>query len=362
MNARARHMIAATTALLAVATVVVPNGAAASVRAVTGGFARSEGRALHGTPTEVIDAQKNPDAAGAALNAGCADLKECDWQTTSVTDGYGPRTVLGDVLYNCSTNDDDLAETQVGVSDERSETTSLSEEVSVKLQGGLIGLASASAEFTAFTKQASKFSTKVTTGNAVPVRAGWKGYTTTQLMSAQVTGDTYITAGIDKLIEVKGIVLTYPGYEDPHDSHSEIIENGTRDPMTPDDIRSRCNAVNAGPSSGLGGTKPTPHSRRQAVTGRFKLTLCRPGTGCAARTVSGPPPPDIGPATVTVTARGHTYATGNDTRGNIRLTLRRSLDWHNCNLTLRTAPSRSRTDGSVRMAYRRVVVVPITIR
>jgi hypothetical protein len=354
-------MIAVITAVLAVAAVVVPNGAAASTRTVPDGSPRSEGRALHGTPTQVIDAQKNPDAAGAALDAGCADLKKCDWQTTNVTTGYGPRSVLGDVLYNCSTDDDDLVETQVGVSDERSETTSLSEEVSVKLQGGLIGLATASVEFKAFSKQAETFSTKVTTGNAVPVKAGWKGFTTTQLMSGQVTGDTYITAGIDKLIEVKGIMLTFPGFEDPDDTSPQIIENGNRLPMTSDDISSRCNAVNAAPSSGLGGAKPKPHGRRKTVTGRFKLTLCRPGAGCAARTVSGPPPPDIGPSTVTLTARGRTYATGTDAGGDIRLTLHRSLDMHLCNLTLRTAPSRSRDGSYVRLAYRRVVVVPITI-
>jgi len=361
MVARRRWPVRQTGALLAATAVVlagaaaVPSGAAAaSPGAPAAGSARAGRAAVRGTPTptEVIDAQKDPDGAAKALSEGCQDLSKCSWQTASITADYGPQSILGDVLYNCSTDEQDNAETAVGVSDERAETTSVSEKLSVKLQGGLIGLASASAEFEAFSKQSETFSTSVSTTNAVAVQPGWKGYTTTQVLSANVTGDTYITAGINKLIEVKGIDLSFPGYQDNQDgSDAKVIYNGISAPMTTDDIATRCNAVSGGPSNLLGGI------RRTVPTGSFKLTLCLPRAACVTRKVTGPPPPDIVQATVTLSAGGRIYAAGSDTAGRIRLTVRRPIKAGKYTLSIRQSQPPSR-----RQVTYLTTTVPITIR
>ena len=54
-----------------------------------------------------------------------------------------PPTLLGDVLYNCSTTN--YAEAGVGFKDTRGQSFSLSERVSIKLELGFLGLASSSA-------------------------------------------------------------------------------------------------------------------------------------------------------------------------------------------------------------------------
>ena len=342
-------------AVLAVAAVVPSGAVAASRGAVAGGSARADRANLRGTPTEVIDAQTDPAGAAAALSAGCQDLSNCSWQTASVTPGYGPASILGDVLYNCSTDQQDNAETAVGVSDERAETTSISEKLSVKLQGGLIGLASASAEFEVFSKQSETFSTEVATTNAVSVEPGWKGYTTTQVLSANVTGSTYITQGIN-LIQVKDIDLSFPGYQDNQDgSDSQVIYNGISVPMTPDDIASRCNAVNGNPGSLLGG------ARRTVPTGSFKLALCGLRAACVTRKVTGAPPPVIRQATVTLARDGRTYAAGTDTLGRIRLTPRRAITAGNYTLTISQGPSPS-SGGRRRAVTEFRTIVPVTIR
>jgi hypothetical protein len=303
----------------------------------------------------VIDAQSDPDGAAAAITNGCQDLSNCTWQTATITPGYGPPKILGDVLYNCSTDPQDIAETAVGVSDERAETTSLSEKLSLKLQGGLIGLASASAEFEAFSKQSETFSTGVATTNAVAVEPGRKGYTTTQVLSANVTGSTYITQGIN-LIQVKDIDLSFPGYQDDQDeSDAQVIYNGISVPMTAEDIASRCNAVIGNPGGLLGG------ARRTVPTSSFKLTLCGLGATCATRTVTGAPPPVIRRATVTLARDGRTYAVGADTLGHIRLTPRRPITAGSYTLTISQGSSPS--SGARRRAVTELrTIVPVTIR
>jgi hypothetical protein len=352
---RATALAVATASLLAVAVATTAPAMAASPTPVAGGSGHAERAAVHGTPTAVIDAKTDPDAAGAALSSGCQDLKNCSWQTTNIGSDYGPRTVIGDEVYNCSTDDGDNAEAGVEVSDELSETTSLSEEVSLKLQGGLIGLASASLEFKAFSKQAETFSTKVTTNNTVSIQPGEKGYNTTQILSANVTGDTYITAGINKLIEVKNIDLSFPGFQDSQDQgKNQVIFNGNTEAMTQDDIKSRCDAVNGSP--GLGVVKG--HGRRKVLTGSFKLTLCRTGAHCKARKVIGPPPPRISTAAARLTAAGRTYAAGTDSGGDIRLTVRRSVKPGTYTLELRRLVSQN---GHRSVTYR-TWRVPVTIR
>jgi hypothetical protein len=341
-------------ALLAAAAAVPSGAVAASPSAVAAGSARPGRPALRDTLTEVIDAKTDPDAAAQALDARCADLSNCSWQTASVTAGYGPPSILGDILYNCGTDPDDNAETAVGVSDERAETTSLSGKVSLKLQGGLIGFASVSAEFEAFRNQSETFSTEVSTTNAVSVAPGWKGYTTTQVLSANVTGSTYITAGITKLIQVKDMDLSFLGYQDSQDrSDAQVIYNGVSVPMTQDDIAS----LQRGQRQP---DQPARRRRRAVPTGSFKLTLCQLRAPCVTRRVTGPPPSGIRQAKVTLARDGRTYATETDTSGRIQLTARRPIRAGKYTLTISEGPRPSpRRRRAVTYLH---TVVPITIR
>ena len=55
--------------------------------------------ALAATPTQVIDAQTDPQGAADALNSGCANLSNCSWQDTNTpTVGYGPSSRSVDVI------------------------------------------------------------------------------------------------------------------------------------------------------------------------------------------------------------------------------------------------------------------------
>jgi hypothetical protein len=169
--------------------------------------------ALGQTPDEVIDAGTNADAAAQALNEGCADMEKCDWKSDGdLTTDYGPARIIGDVLYNCSEEGD--AETAVGVTDERGESTSVSESISLEISLGFLDLEKSSVEFEAFSKQSQSFSTEVKVTNAVSVAPGWKGWTEALMLSGGVTGSAYITQGIH-LIQVKNIDLQFPGYQGP---------------------------------------------------------------------------------------------------------------------------------------------------
>jgi hypothetical protein len=319
-------------------------------------------------PTQVIDAHKNPQGAGQALNTWCADLSKCSWKSeTKITIGYGPPRILGDALYNCS--DDADAETAVGVSDEREESTSISETLSVEVGLGFLGFAKSTAEFEAFSKQSESFSTKVTSTSAVDVPPGWKGWTETRVLTASVSGTAYITAGINNLIQVNDIDLSFPGYQNPNDKADTRVEYiGYTTPMTEpgdpgvppgqDDITTRCGAIN-----GLGAIKPgtPPNVKRLASPkGSFKLTLCQPHGGCATRNLTGTPPPRTGQATVHLARGNRTYATGTDTNGRIQLSAHRTISPGKYTLTLQqntgtpTAAGRNATTTLI-------TIVPIAI-
>ena len=212
-------------AVLAAAAVVPSGAVAASPGGDGGGHARAGRPPLGATPDQVINAQTNPTAATQALQ-GCADISNCSLANANVTGGYGPPAILGDVLYNCNPPGGSNAYTAASISDTRGETTSVSEKLSVKLQGGLIGIASTSLEAWVSSTQAQTFSTTVTTTSQVTVPPGYKGYTTTQVLSANVTASYYITRGIH-LIEVTGVDMTFPGYQDnQHSGDSQVIYNG----------------------------------------------------------------------------------------------------------------------------------------
>ena len=325
-------------AVLAAAAVVPSGAVAASPGGVGGGSARAGRPPLRATPDQVINAQKDPNAATQALQ-GCADISNCSLANISVTGGYGPPAILGDVLYNCNPPGGSTAYTAASISDTRGETTSVSEKLSVKLQGGLIGIASTSLEAWVSSTQAQTFSTTVTTTSQVTVPPGYKGYTTTQVLSANATASYYITRGI-KLIEVTGIDMTFPGYQDnQHSGDSQVIYNGVTQPINPVinlnyQTIPPCNAVNDNPSTGLGGV------RRKFATGSFKLTICQRGKRCVIHTLHGPPPPNVRRATAVLARGARTYAAGTDVRGRIRLNQRRKFTVGKYQLIIRQKPKK----------------------
>ncbi len=363
--------------------------AAPRVALASGSSARATGAvrgAVRGTPTQVIDAQTDPQQAGDALNTGCATLANCQWAAdTPITTGYGPPRILGDVTYNCSdpSNEQAYDETAVGASDEREESTSISESLSVEVGLGFLGLEKTTAEFEAFSKQANAFSTKVMTTDEVSVPPGWKGWTETEVLSAFVSGSAYVTEGIKGLVQVKDIDLSFPGYQALSDTGDNPVKwIGIRTPMTAQDIATRCDVVNGvgAPSPGgkLGAT-PGGKIIQKPVGGRFKLALCRivpvAGLGsvmggetrrravrrCAIRTVTGAEPPGIRRATATLTRSGRSYATGTVTQGRIQLTERQPIRSGTYALTVteRPAPSRRNRHRPLTALH---TVVPITIR
>ena len=368
MSAGARRVIASRRWLVALAggvlaaATLAPGAAQAATphERVTGHV-----RAWHGlvgeTPTETIDASTDPQDAGQALNTGCADLSQCNWKTTSpITVGYGPAQILGDALYNCSdpANEQANSENAVQISDEREESTSISESLSVEVGLGFLDLEKSSLEAEVSSKQLESFSTEVTTTNAVVVPPGWEGWTETKVLTASVTGDAYITAGINKLIEVKNIDLNFPGYQDPSTpSDSPILYIGYLTSMTPADSSSRCAADKLPGSGGLGAS---PGGKRAAApTVRFQLTLCSRGGSCTTPSVVGTSPPAVGRATATLTRGGRTYAAGTDTSGRIQLTTQLPVRPGRYELTLTEHPVQS-PHGRALTALN--TMVPITIR
>lgn len=355
------------TGVVLVAAAAAPNGAMAASPHAIAASTKAVRPARLGDPSQVIDAATDPDAAAQALKTGCANISNCSWQTTSITAAYGPPRILGDVLYNCAPEgSEDNAETAVGTTQERVSTTSLSEKVSLKLSLELIGIASSSVEFEAFSKQATTFATEVTVTNAVVVEPGWKGYTTTQALSAKVAGNTLIQ-GPNGLTEITNGLVTVPGYQDSQDiTDQQILPNGISAPMTANDIATRCDAVNDNPLGLFGAAPP----RRRVASGSYKLSLCQPvavtgrarasagDASCVTRRVTGPPPPATRQATATLTAHARTYAVGTDTAGRIRLNVRRTIRPGKYTLTLRRVVRRHGT----RIAHHFTTIVPITIR
>jgi hypothetical protein len=275
------------------------------------------------TPNQVIDAQANPQNAGQTLDNDCsADMQKCSWvpdippkSQAPIPIDWGPPRILGDVLYNCSPTN--YAETAVNIGDEREESTSISESLTLELELGFLGFEETTAEFEAFSKQSETYSTSVSTTNAVAVPPMWKGYTTTSALSGVVSGSAYITDGINNLIQVKNIDMSFPGYAVPGTPvQSAVAYIGNRSPMTQDEIDSRCNAV-----SGLGATK------REHATAprRIALTVCRTHGRCRARTATGTQLPYIRRADVRLRSHGRTDATGTLRGQKIHLTATRSL-------------------------------------
>jgi hypothetical protein len=332
--------------------------------------------ALGQTPDEVIDAGTNADEAAQALNEGCEDMGKCDWKSDGdLATDYGPARVIGDVLYNCSEEGD--AEAATGVTDERGESTSVSESVSLEISLGFLDLEKSSLEFEAFSKQSQSFSTEVKVTNSVTVPPGYKGWTEASMLSAGVTGSAYVTQGIH-LIQVKNIDLQFPGYQGPDAprSKAQVVYAGTAMPMTSDEAESRCAAVGAATASAARAARAA-RARAAARRERFKITVCRPKRAsarssqqgrrrCTKRTVTGVRPPRTRKVTATLTRAGRTYAWETDRRGAIRLTQRRRITPGRYRLIIRKKPKKMIVRHNGKRLHRAeqhmITIVPLTIR
>jgi hypothetical protein len=335
MLGRRPRFVALTAALLAVAA-AAPSAALAQ-----------------GTPDQVIDAKANPDAAAAALNSGTCDpdTQKCWRNDSAITYDYGPPSILGDVLYNCS--DEEYAETAVDIEDERQQSTSVSEKVSLKVSLAILGLAETSVEADVSSKQAESFSTGVKVTNAVVVPPGYKGWNVTRILSASVTGSAYVTEGIDKLIQVTGIDLSFPGYRALGDPRStQPLYTGVKAPMTADDIKAACDTTTVSGARLL--------RAAQAAPSKFTLGLCRHSGRCTSRKVAGSLPPDIRRATARLTRAGRTYGRGTYTRRHPKLDMRRPLKAGTYKLTLRERPAKSQRRGTGPLSAIKSIV-PITV-
>jgi hypothetical protein len=328
--------------------------------------------AAQGPPDQVIDAQANPQQAGRELNSGCADLSNCSWQTTpgtQITTGWGPFKIIGDAMYNCAdpSNDQAYSETAVGISDEREESTSLSESVSAEVGAGILGFEKTSLEVEVNSGQMQAFSTAYETTNAVSIQPGWKGWNEYRVLTAFVSGSVYVTDGIH-LVEVKDIDLSYPGFSetgtnegiDPVLYSTPMTEPG--DPGVPageDDITTRCNATGVG--AVRGGRPPSSVKRLAKPRGSLKLALCQADGSCPLRTVTGTRPPLVDRATATLTQAGRTFATGTDTKGRIRLTVKRRIRRGTYVLTVSHRLPRSRR-GRSRAQTTESAIVSVAMR
>jgi hypothetical protein len=345
---RRPRFVALTGALLAVAA-AAPSAALAATPAKHHG---ATAQAAQATPDQVIDAKANPDAAAAALNSGTCnpDTQKCWSNDTAITTDYGPPSILGDVLYNCS--DDQYAETAVNISDARQESTSVSEKVSLKVSLSIIGLGKSSVEAEVNSGQAESFGTEVSTTDAVAVPPGYKGWIVTRILSANVTGSAYVTEGIN-LIQVTGIDLSFPGFKALSDPRSkQPLYTGLKGPMTAADIQAACDPTTVSGARLL--------RAAQAPPSKFTLGLCRHSGRCTSRKVTGSLPPDVRRATARLTRAGRTYGRGTYTRTHPKLDMRRPLKAGTYKLTLRERPTASQRRGTGPLSAIKTIV-PITV-
>ena len=371
-------------ALIGAVLAVAAAGPSMALAASAGKHLRGKARAGQ-QMQPAIDAQTDPDAAAAALEAG-GSVSNIRWQTGTdpggcqdaqptpatpvqpapcvpaqdntahyaITDGWGPPTVFGDVLYNCSQNQN--AETDTGDSDTRTESWSLSEKVSLKISVGVPNIASVSDEVSAFSKQANKSATTVTVVNGVQVAPGWKGWTTIQVKTIMVPGTAFVTDPLRNTITpVEDIDLSFPGYiANPGEQQTNYTGHSVA--MTANEIQTICNAnpvnVAAGRSRVVGAGLTV---RRPS---RFALRVCNRTGPCRMRSVTGPLPPSlIRRAAVRLTRAGHVYGRGTYTRGHTQIYLSRALRPGTYRLTL-TEPSQ-RVGAAAQ--HRNVTILPVTV-
>jgi hypothetical protein len=315
---------------------------------------------------QVINAGTNAQQAADALNQGCADMDKCDWETTSVSKGWGPPKIVGDKLYNCSASAE--AETSTDATDTRGESTSLSESIALQITVGLSEVAQESAEFKAFSNQTEGFSTGVGISSGVPVSPGFVGWTEAQVPSDLVTGSASITQGIH-LIQVTGIDLSFPTGSLP------ASESTYNQAMTAQEIADNCAKVEnlpAGTTSSARAAMAARAARAQVPREKpFKLTICQARRGpdrCTRRSVKGrlPERHNLRRVTATLERSGRVHARDKNRRGGIRLTVRRDIKAGRYRLIVRKKARMVTTRDGQGKRYRaiqhRITIVPVTVR
>jgi hypothetical protein len=329
----------------------------------------SAGAAL--AQNQVINAGTNAQQAADALNQNCADMDpdKCNWDTTSVTKGWGPPKIVGDKLYNCSASAE--AETSTDATDTRGESTSLSESVALQISVGLSEFAQESTEFKAFSNQTEGFSTGVGISSGVPVSPGFVGWTEAQVSSDLVTGSLSITQGIH-LTQVTGIDLSFPTGSLP------ASESTYNQAMTAQEIADNCAKVENLPAGTTSSARAAVAARAaRAATARvprekpFKLTICQARRGpdrCTRRSVKGrlPERHNLRRVTATLERSGRVHARDKNRRGGIRLTVRRDIKAGRYRLIVRKKPRMVTTRNSQGKRYRaiqhRITIIPVSVR
>ena len=282
------------------AITIAGSGALAAVVAI--GLQLGAGATASGSPqpraAQTIDAKTDPTAAGKALDF-CAVISNCGFvKTAGIAVKYDAPRAIGDALYNCGNAE---AEDIVAISDERSESTSLEESVSVKASLAFLGLAKASVEAEVKSKQLDEVATKLTQTNEVSVGPGTIGYTESRVPTAYLDGDAHVTNGVN-LITVTNLELTYPGFG--AGSINKVDWTSRHKEMTAQDRQNHCAGLPPiyPPSALRGAQSPSGHS----------LVVCTGHDGgCARRRIIAGIDEAIPPGTKLTLARGRQiYATG----------------------------------------------------
>jgi hypothetical protein len=279
---------------------IAGSGVLAAVVAV--GLQLGAGATASGSPqpraAQTIDAKTDPTGAGKALDF-CSVISNCSFvKTAGIVVKYDAPRVIGDALYNCGKAE---AEDIVAISDERSESTSLEESVSVKASLGFLGLAKASVEAEVKSKQLDEVATKLTQTNAVSVAPGTIGSTESRVPTAYLDGDAHVTNGVN-LITVTNLELTYPGFG--AGSINKVDWTSRHKDMTAQDRQDHC--------AGLPPVYPTGTARGSRSPSRDRFVICTgKGGGCAGRRVmTGVDPPPRAGTKLTLARGRQIYATG----------------------------------------------------
>ena len=369
--------------LIGAVLAVVAGGPSAAQSAPTG-HQRGQARTAQQTQP-AIDAQANPAAAAAALDAGTCGT--CiTWQTGTapggcaggdpapaapvqsapcvpatnntahyaITEGWSTPAVFGDVLYNCSANQP--AETDTGTSDARADSFSLSEKVTLSISVKVPDVVSLNSEVSAFSKQAISSADTVLVNTGVTVDPGWKGWTTTQVKTEMIPGSASVTDPVRNIITpVQGLNVTFPGYK-LNPAENETSFTGHEFPMTDAEMLTICGA---GPvNSARRGIRVVGAGVSARRPSSFALRLCGRTGPCRSREVTGSLPPSrIRQAAARLTRAGHTYGRGTYTHGNTQVRMSRALRPGKYRLTL-TEPSQR---VGARALHAIVTSLPVTV-
>jgi hypothetical protein len=297
MLRRRRPIVIAAAVAVAVAAVLLSSGASAS-RAPRADAAASQ----------TINAQTNPQQAGQAINDFCAVISNCKFVGGQPTVKYADARVLGDALYNCGQSD---AEDEVTISDRRSESTSVDEELSASVKLGFLGLEKTSIEAEVHSKQLDEVATETEQRNSVSVEPGEVGYTETQVPTAYINGTAYVTDGVN-LITITNVELTYPGYG--NQAINKIQWTDVHRLMDEKQRAAHCDQLPALAPASAALTAPRPNSDA--------VVLCAGSGACTGNELISDNPLPITAGTRLTLARGtKIYASG--TAGKRRIVLHR---------------------------------------